>query len=153
MTATKEQTRYGDGADVGDILVAKWGYDQTNATWYRVERRTEKSVWLVELAGQTVDNTGFMQGHDVPTDRIVRRGNILGPCTGEVFEYEWDGEKHAAAICGKTEEHEAHQMGSAEPFRKTVKHSDLDGRAYVRMSSFEYARPWSGKPEWTSWYA
>lgn len=65
--------RYNDGADVGDILVAKWGYDQTNASWFRVERRTEKSVWLVELARGSYEETGFMQGRETPGTEVRKR--------------------------------------------------------------------------------
>lgn len=32
------------------ILVSKWGYDQTNVSFYKVIRCTDKTVWVRELA-------------------------------------------------------------------------------------------------------
>ena len=37
----------------GDILVGVWGYEQTNASFYRVERRTPKQVVLNRLYNVT----------------------------------------------------------------------------------------------------
>lgn len=128
-TAVKDKV-YGDGADVGDILVSSWGYDQTNISWYRVERRTEKSVWLVELKGQlTNGEEGFMQGHSMPTTEVRTRTRWVkgkGDIDDTVFRRKlsfsnWRGE------------------GAEEP--------------YVRLSSYEFARVWDGSKQWTSWYA
>jgi len=40
----------------GDVLVASWGYDQTNVNWYQVTKVTpsKKSVKIREIAGQIV---------------------------------------------------------------------------------------------------
>lgn len=119
--------RYNDGADVGDILVSKWGYDQTNASWYRVERRTEKSVWLVELERGSYHETGFMQGMETPGEKIRPRSRWV------------DGE----------------YTPDFSPFRRKLSFSNWDALpgAYVKLSSYEFARPWSGSAEWTSSYA
>lgn len=126
--------RYEDGADVGDILVATWGYDQTNASWFRVERRTEKSVWLVELKGTTVrGEEGFMQGHEVPTDEI--QGQYKEPYIDEngQLQQDWD----------------------YTPFRRKLSVSNWNGKpeVYVKLASYMYARPWKGNEVWVSWYA
>jgi hypothetical protein len=39
-------TRYNDGYDVGDIVDESWGYDQTNIDFYRIVKRTAKTIWL-----------------------------------------------------------------------------------------------------------
>ena len=39
--------------NAGDILVSKWGYDQTNADFFKVTKVTAKCVYIVTL--QTID--------------------------------------------------------------------------------------------------
>ena len=107
--------RHGDGADVGDILVSSWGYDQTNKTFYRVMKRTARTVWLQQMHSELANGEeGFMQGHSLPTAvdprAKVRRRKV-----------------HLPAESGMSE-------------------------VAVRLSSYEWARPWTGKPEWISWY-
>ena len=127
------EKRYGDGADVGDILNSSWGYDQTNISWYRVERRTEKSVWLVELKGTVVEQTGFMQGRAMPSSDI--QGRYKDPYFDENGELQQDWDY--------------------SPFRRKLSFSTWNDEPepYVKLSSYEYARPWDGSAEWCSWYA
>ena len=48
---------------VGSILMSSWGYDQTNVDFYKVKRRTRRSVWLVEIGSELVEGSGgFMSG-------------------------------------------------------------------------------------------
>jgi hypothetical protein len=50
-----------DGYHVGAILDSSWGYDQTNIDFYRVEKRTNDTVWLLPLSSvsrQVTDVTG-----------------------------------------------------------------------------------------------
>lgn len=62
----------------GSILVRTWGCEQTNATFYRVARRTATTVILVELAtvatweGDTMTGTA-VPGDDLGTPAIRRR--------------------------------------------------------------------------------
>ena len=39
-----ELERFNDGADVDDILVCSWGWEQTNVDYYKVVRRTKASA-------------------------------------------------------------------------------------------------------------
>lgn len=59
--------------EVGDILRASWGYDQTNIDYYEVVRATSRSAWLRELA-QDRNCTGDMRGTCVPL-----AGHYVGP--------------------------------------------------------------------------
>lgn len=43
---------------IGDILYASWGYDQTNIDFYQVVKVTAKSVYVREIAQETVGNNG-----------------------------------------------------------------------------------------------
>ena len=56
----------------GDHLVASWGYDQTNATFYKVTKRTPKMVTLVEVQAEKFEDT----------DR-------LAPTRKPVFHHDW----------------------------------------------------------------
>jgi hypothetical protein len=57
MTTTTEQS-IGHRFDIepGDWFLAHWGYDQTNATFYRVERvsKSGKSVTVQEFTNETI---------------------------------------------------------------------------------------------------
>ncbi len=59
---SKEPAPKGDGFQVGDVLTASWGYDQTNAFFYKVTKRTPKTVSFVRLGAKVVDE------RLVPTD-------------------------------------------------------------------------------------
>lgn len=51
---------------VGDVLVASWGYEQTNIDWYEViELKGRHYVVLRELKVKTVE-TGWLRGKSVP---------------------------------------------------------------------------------------
>lgn len=52
----------------GDILVASWGYDQTNASFFRVERATERTAWVVELLASVGEDRRLY-----PTAEVKRR--------------------------------------------------------------------------------
>lgn len=46
----------------GDVLVASWGYEQTNIDYYLVTKRTAKSVKLQPIGKKNVALTGHMTG-------------------------------------------------------------------------------------------
>lgn len=52
-------------------LYTTWGWEQTNATFYKVTRRTAKCLYGVEVEGRLVNGEeGFMTGHEEPTNKI-----------------------------------------------------------------------------------
>jgi hypothetical protein len=62
--------------DVGDILSASWGYDQTNIDFYRIVRRTNDTVWLEHLTNRHVEATGWASETVMPGEpdgTIIRR--------------------------------------------------------------------------------
>lgn len=83
----------------GDILVGTWGYEQTNASFYRVEKRTPKQVVLCRLKNVTTwtkDFNGEALPGDVRENKTERRKVTL--CgneeivQGECFTLrKWDG--------------------------------------------------------------
>lgn len=50
--------------NAGDILVSARGFDAIYSDFYKVIKRTAKSVTLVKLKSKTVDNRGY-EGWDV----------------------------------------------------------------------------------------
>ena len=95
----------------GDIFVATWGYDQTNATFFQVIGTTGKSVVVRQIEKkETPDEGGFMTGNVTPirnkfmgeakTKRLqdnkyfgigFRAGDSYG------FAEKWDGEPVAVS--------------------------------------------------------
>lgn len=49
----------------GDILVSKWGYEQTNVSFYEVVKSTPKTVELVKIEKATTP-TALMQFATMP---------------------------------------------------------------------------------------
>ncbi len=83
-------------------LVSKWGWEQTNVSYYAVIRRTEKTVLLVKVETQHFATDPMQGGYAAPLDKIVAKPftRKLGP-DGEVkiTKYErarpWDGTPQA----------------------------------------------------------
>ena len=72
----------------GDILVGIWGYEQTNASFYRVEKRTPKQVVLNRLNNVTTwaGFTGEALPGEVRRDKPERRKVTL--CGNEEVGYD-----------------------------------------------------------------
>ena len=49
-----------------DILVSTWGYEQTNATFYKVMKRTAKTVTLQKIGSERKESARTMTGTAVP---------------------------------------------------------------------------------------
>jgi hypothetical protein len=111
------EVRYNDGADKDDVLEASWGYDQTNVDYFKVERRTAASVWIVKIGQKHVPGTeGFM------SERVVPDPDIVIPWRSQES---WFPKAEAGTIV---------------PQVKRVK-SGYQGKATVRLASYAYARP------------
>lgn len=59
--------------EVGMILVAMWGYDQTNVDWYEVVKVTPATVQIRQIKSKREADAGFMSEHVVPDP-----GNYIG---------------------------------------------------------------------------
>ena len=51
---------------VDDVLVSRWGYDQTNVDFYQVTRCTPATVWLAEIDQDTVHDHSAMRYTTTP---------------------------------------------------------------------------------------
>jgi len=45
-----------------------WGWEQTNATFYKITRKTAKCLFGIEVKGKCLGEDGFMTGLSIPTD-------------------------------------------------------------------------------------
>lgn len=100
-SAKKKSKSFLTTLKVGDILYSSWGYDQTNIDFYQVVeiKKSRKSIVIYEIAGETVETTGAMQGRCVavkdtftgkPMLKRVREGNIVS-ITSYASAFPWDG--------------------------------------------------------------
>jgi hypothetical protein len=69
----------GRGMDVGDVLRASWGYDQTNIDYWEVTALVGTKMVEVRPIAQRVIEDGFMSGKCAP-----RPGEYTGPATRHV---------------------------------------------------------------------
>ena len=125
---------------VGDIFVSSWGYDQTNITYFRVEKisATGKSIYVREV--ETVF-TGEHRGiNDVvvpgePVKKVL--GWELDPCDCAQPE-PWCKDGHSRQV-----------YGVPEPNRKTLKFTTWGsnpGKPFFKWTSFANAYLWDGTP-------
>lgn len=62
--------------NANDIVVSSWGYDQTNVDFYRIIKRTEKSVTIRRLKSK-VTITGYMSGTSLPLNEFEKDSKEL----------------------------------------------------------------------------
>ena len=88
---------------VGDVLVARWGYDMILNTFVEVVKvsASGKSVSLRELKSEVVSSDGFLAGREVPKPGVFKKEEeIMVRRVGEhmklfswgAFFHKWDGE-------------------------------------------------------------
>lgn len=52
--------------NIGDVLYASWGYEQTNYDFYQVVRKTEKKLIVKKIKSQYGKSVGFMANTVTP---------------------------------------------------------------------------------------
>lgn len=82
----------------GSILVASWGYDQTNIDYYKVISATARRVTIVNLKNEVLRSDGFGGGVVVPSvevqDKEITRavgGDNVVKIESYIFASPWDG--------------------------------------------------------------
>jgi hypothetical protein len=63
--------------EVGNILVSSWSYDQTNIDFYKVVRKSEKSVWLQRLTKRYLKQVGWAHFEVVPGNTVISNKILL----------------------------------------------------------------------------
>lgn len=117
-----KQTTIEHGLKVGDILVASWGYDQTNINFYEVVKVTAKSAYLLEVQSTRVGDSGIY--------------NLMKPVPGKYVEKTLD-------IYTDENGEIQQERGVPDPMLRRV--NDSGG---VKIEDWGmYAYPWDGTPQ------
>lgn len=115
------QTIVKNTINVGDILVAQWGYDANNVNYFKVLKRTASFVEVAEVHAEYVSgDTGIYMG------RYVQPSNTY---------------KHWSLWSDK-------RVEDGEPLvlRRKVK-SHHDGGEYALLCSYAHMNIWNGNPQ------
>lgn len=105
----RRQNKPPHGLQVGDILVASWGYDQTNIDFAKVVEVLPKGVKIVEI-GKSVRSSGSRgsdlvlpdPGHVIgrPLTRQVNSGGAVRGDSEFIRFYKWDGKPQFQTASG-----------------------------------------------------
>jgi len=120
--------------EAGDYLTASWGYDQTNASFWLVTKRTPKMVDLVEVQGQYHDDT-------------LR----LEPSSTPVTEHDWDAcqKPEGLSYLADREWHEENrECFIPKTLNRKVQPAHIKSAESVRISSFQWASLYTGGGEY-----
>jgi hypothetical protein len=71
---------------IGDILVASWGYDQTNIDYYEVVEVPSKCFVVIKQVKNTVESSEIGADYVVPTP-----GDYTGPAMRKQVQYSNEG--------------------------------------------------------------
>jgi hypothetical protein len=109
-------------ANIGDIFVAQWGYEQTNVDFYVVTKVSKSFITLLEVKQRIVGHANFMAEFVVP--------NVDEPKMQQC----WDAERNEP-----TEE--------LNILRRKIQPYFVDPRQeFVKLNDYTTARRWSGEP-------
>jgi hypothetical protein len=108
----EERKQFQHGLQVGDILVASWGYDQTNVNWYAVVGvPTVKMVLVREIGSKIISSDGSGSDRVVPDPSrpigsVLRRipggtaGNPRVKIEDSIVAHKWEGRPERATSSG-----------------------------------------------------
>jgi hypothetical protein len=100
-----ERKAEGRGLEVGDVLKASWGYDQTNVDWYEVVRLIGKTkVGIRPIAAESVE-TSSMVGKCVPCPGQYKGPELVKVAKGggvKIASYAWARKVEPTRIAGCT---------------------------------------------------
>lgn len=110
----------------GDIFNSAWGYDQTNAHFYKVVKRTKAGVYVVPVGkfGAVPPEGGERLAFPDPDNERPRR--------------QWSPKNQCWSLTPKPE------------FKRLNQSTDRDGKptAWLSFSTYEYAYPYDGGGRW-----
>lgn len=117
----RSRTEIATDPQPGDVFASSWGYDQTNATFYKVVKRTKTGVYVVpvgKFGAKPADDDETRAYPDVDNERPRRQWSEKNRC--------WDGPR--------------------PEFKRLNQSTDRDGKvnAWLKFSTYEYAFPYDG---------
>ncbi len=69
--------------EVGDVLRASWGYEQTNIDYFLVQALKGKTQVIVTEIGSDIIQTGDMQGNCIPDPETLKGESMLRKADGD----------------------------------------------------------------------
>jgi len=155
--------------EIGHILSASWGYDQTNIDYYKVIRKTAAMVEVVAIGQKFVEAASYMSEYVMPDPEnelyetywfipgepwsekkiVSEKGWEIDPVQGEWHEkpWKWDASFSKQEI-----------VENAVKYRKAKisKHKatfDKHNGLCIKFASYKYAYSWDGKKDFQSHWA
>jgi len=130
--------------EIGHILSASWGYDQTNIDYYKVIRKTAAMVELRAIGQKFVEADSSMSEYVMPdpdnelfeSSHMSREQAIK---IGAEIVNEMDGGNYVYAKYPEISKHKAH--------------FDQHNGLWVKFASYKYAYSWDGKKDFQSHWA
>jgi hypothetical protein len=130
--------------EIGHILSASWGYDQTNIDYYKVIRKTAAMVELRAIGQKFVEANSSMSEYVMPDpdselfdSNYVPRAKAIK--NGYEITNDYDGGEWVDAKYPAITKHKA----------SFDKHNGL----CVKFASYKYAYSWDGKKDFQSHWA
>jgi len=152
--------------EIGHILSASWGYDQTNIDYYKVVRKTAAMVEVVAIGQFFVEADSSMSEYVMPNPE------------NELYETHWviPGDEYSEKLVIKEKNWKvAADQGDYKPYiwnsdysqeievQDAVKYERplitkhkaqfSNGKLYVRINSFSSASSWDGTKDFQSHWA
>lgn len=107
---------------VGDIFHCHWGATMAMNDYYKVIKRTAKTVTLRKLCTKSIAE-GFLSGKQYPIDKFEDYSNMY---------------------CGHRKEYPDGKV-YCEMTKKLPDSLDKQGRIWIKLSNYQFASPWDGR--------
>lgn len=101
--------------EVGGYAYYMWGYDQTNVDWFKVVRKTDKSVWFEAIQAEK-HYEGSMHGSSRPLDVPKFMPNYAVDEHGEYTKVELQDKFRRLIQAGYKGEVAAERFGNIYPW-------------------------------------
>ena len=128
------------GFQVGDVLESSWGYDQTNATFYKIVKRTPSMVTVHQMQKERVwSDDGYDVLGVVPSDKPVLRH--------DASDCEWSQTRSTLDVIGEWHYHLA-DAETLDCFQPAESRHKVNEHGYIKIASYANAHPWDGTPQY-----
>ena len=129
--------------EIGHILSASWGYDQTNIDYYKVIRKTATMVELRAIGQKYVEASSSMSEYVMPDpDNELFESRYMERSEAIAKGYEIVSDQALNSVFAKYPAKSKHKANFDQ-------HNGL----WVKFASYKYAYSWDGKKDFQSHWA
>lgn len=87
-----EQSALNDSLSVGDILVNKWGYEQTNVDFWQIVKRTSETITIMQIESDEKQvRPQDMAGYSMPCVNVFKSNKQVLKKIVALNMKKWDG--------------------------------------------------------------